>query len=94
MATTKLTLTVNPEVVRLAKRYARKHKTSVSATFSRVIRTLVSQEQRAAVKAPPGSALEKLTGIIKLPEGKTADDLRFDALVEKYGLSELRKGAG
>ena len=92
MATTKLTLTVNPEVVRMAKGYARKHRTSVSATFSRVIRALVSQEEREAVKAPAGSALEKLAGIITLPAGKTADDLRFEAMVEKYGLSDLRKG--
>ena len=93
MATTKLTLTVKPEVVKMAKQYAREHKTSVSATFSRVIRALVNIEQGQAVQVPAGSALEKLSGLITLPEGQTADDVRFEALVEKYGLEKGRKGA-
>lgn len=92
MATTKLTLTVNPDVVRMAKQYARRHKTSVSATFSRVIRTLASQEQGQAVNVPAGSALEKLAGIMTLPAGKTEDDVRFDALLERYGLTGTAKG--
>ena len=83
MPTTKLTLTVKPDVVKMAKQYARKHNTSVSATFSRVIRALVGRERAQAVTVPPGSALEKLSGIITLPEGKTADDVLFEALVEK-----------
>ena len=67
MARTKLTLTVKPEVVRMAKRYARKHKRSVSATFSRVISALLSLEQDQDVHVPAGSALEKLSGLITLP---------------------------
>ena len=93
MATTKLTLTVKPDIVRLAKLYARKHGTSVSATFSRIIRTLASDEQNRAVDVPSGSSLEKLAGILKMPKGQTADDLRLEALVEKYGLEEELKGA-
>jgi hypothetical protein len=88
MPTTKLTLTVKPEVVKMAKQYARRHNTSVSATFSRVICALVGKEQDQAMAVPAGSALEKLSGIITLPEGKTADDVLFEALVEKYGLEE------
>ena len=88
MPTTKLTLTVKPEVVKMAKQYARRHNTSVSATFSRVIRALVVREQNQAVAVPSGSVLEKLSGIITLPEGKTADDLLFEALIEKYGLED------
>jgi len=61
MPTTKLTLTVKPEVVKMAKQYARRHNTSVSATFSRVIRALVGREQNQAVAVPSGSALEKLS---------------------------------
>jgi hypothetical protein len=93
MATTKLTLTVKPDIVRMAKLYASKHGTSVSATFSRIIRTLVADEENRAVKAPSGSTLEKLAGILKLPEGQTSDALRLEALVEKYGLEEDLKGA-
>jgi hypothetical protein len=87
MPTTKLTLTVRPEVIRMAKQYARKHNTSVSATFSRVIRVLVDSERNQGVGVPAGSSLEKLSGIVTLPEGKTADDIRYEALVEKFGLA-------
>ena len=88
MPTTKLTLTVKPDVIEMAKQYARRHNTSVSATFSRVIRALVGRERERAVTVPSGSALEKLSGIVTLPEGKTADDVLFEALIEKYGLEE------
>ena len=93
MPTTKLTLTVKPEVVKMAKRYAREHNTSVSATFSRVISALVSRERNQAVDVPAGSALKTLSGIITLPEGKTADEVLYEALAEKYELEEGRKGA-
>lgn len=42
---------------------------------------------------PSGSALERLSGIITLPEGKTADNVLFEALVEKYGLEESPREA-
>jgi hypothetical protein len=93
MATTKLTLTVKPDIVRMAKLYASKHRTSVSATFSRLIRALVAAEQNRVVNAPKGSTLETIAGILKLPEGKTTDDLRMEALIEKYELKEEMKGA-
>ena len=86
MPATKLTLTVKPEVVKMAKQYARRHRTSVSATFSRVIHALVSQEQSQGLIVPAGSALEKLSGIITLPEGKSADDILFEALADKHGV--------
>ena len=85
MPTMKLTLTVKPEVVKLAKQYAREHNMSVSATFSRVIRALVSGECDRAPRVPAGSALRQLSGILTLPKGKTADDVRLEALVAKYG---------
>jgi hypothetical protein len=88
MARTKLTLTVKPEVVRMAKSYAQKHGTSVSDTFSRVMRALVAAEKNRTLNVPADSSLETLTAILKLPEGMTADGLRFKALVEKYGLEE------
>jgi hypothetical protein len=94
MATTKLTLTIKPEIVRMAKSYARKHGTSVSATFSRVICALATVEQSRALKVPSGSALERLAGILTLPHGQTADDLRFDTLLEKFGLEEESRGTG
>ena len=85
MATTKLTLTVEPDVVDLAKRYAREHKTSVSATFSRLIRALAAGDGREGLSIPPSSALAQVAGIIALPQGRTVDDLLSAALAEKHG---------
>ena len=92
MATTKLTLTVKPDIIRMAKMYASKHGTSVSATFSRIILALVAAEKKPTVDVPGGSVLKRLTGILKLPENQTADDLRSEALAEKYGLEKELKG--
>jgi len=86
MASTKLTLTIKTEIIQMAKSYARNHGTSVSATFSRFIRTLASAERNRALKAPSGSVLPKISGILTVPESQSEDELRFEALVEKYGL--------
>jgi Family of unknown function (DUF6364) len=85
MATTKLTLTVEPAVVEMAKRYAREHNTSVSATFSRMIRSVADASRRGEVVIPPRSALAKVAGIIALPPDSTVDDVLRQALEEKHG---------
>ena len=85
MATTKLTLTVEPDIVKMAKRYARTHKTSVSATFSRIIRALAGKDKRKEIPIPPHSALAKVAGIIALPHDRTVDDVLREVLEEKYG---------
>ncbi len=84
MARTKLTLTVEPDVVEMAKRYAREHDTSVSETFSRFIRSVAGESEREEVDVPRGSALEKLAGVIALPPGQTVDDVRLAAIAEKH----------
>ena len=86
MAVRKLTLTMEPETIEMAKRYARKHNTSVSAVVSQFIRSVASEEEREDVQIPRGSLLEKVAGIIKLPEGKTVDDLLQEAIQEKHGV--------
>ena len=55
MATTKLTLAVEPQTIECAKKYAAKHKTSVSALFSRYINALTAQEQGGDFSIPHGS---------------------------------------
>jgi hypothetical protein len=75
----------------MAKLYARKHGTSVSATFSHLIRAIGVSEQYRDLNAPSGSVLEKISGILKVPKGQSDDELRFNALVEKHGLAEESK---
>ena len=84
MAVTKLTLTVEQDVVEMAKQYAREHNTSVSATFSRIIRSVAGDGERREVLIPRGSALSKLAGIIKPPPDKSVDDVLFEAIKEKH----------
>ena len=83
---TKLTLSVGEDVVATAKRIARRHKQSVSAMFSHVVKAMAAQEERQGVEIPPDSVVARLTGSIKLPPGVTADDARYAALSEKYGI--------
>jgi hypothetical protein len=80
----KLTLSAEEEVVRQAKRLARRRKTSVSAMFSRVIRGMSDRPSRG--DAPPaGSIAGRARGFVALPAGKTARDVLADALIEKHG---------
>ena len=52
MATTKLTLSVDPEVIAKARRISKLRKTSVSAMFSRYIATLEESKQRETPLPP------------------------------------------
>lgn len=78
----KLTLSVDREVIKKAKNIAARNGTSVSAMFERVIH-LMADEGGGRVYAP---LTRKLTGVIKLPRGKTYRQLVEDALTEKHGL--------
>ena len=69
----------------MAKRYARKHNTSVSATFSRMIRSIAGKSGGGEVAIPPRSLLAKVAGIIALPQDRTVDDVLREALEEKHG---------
>ena len=50
MATTKLTLSVDPEVIAKARRISKLRKTSVSAMFSRYIATLEESKARSGAR--------------------------------------------
>jgi hypothetical protein len=79
---TKLTLSMTEEDVKTAKRLAKERGTSVSAMVVNFVRGV------ARAKSKPfkiGPITRKATGLAHLPPGKTADDLRFEALKEKYG---------
>ncbi|HUT36937.1 MAG TPA: DUF6364 family protein [Planctomycetota bacterium] len=80
---TKLTLSVDEEVVAQAKRLAKENGRSVSAMFTQIVRAMAGQKQR---RRPIGPLTRKVSGIISLPKGKTFDDVLTDALMDKYGL--------
>ena len=82
MAVKKLTLSAPEEVIADAKRIAAKKKTSVSALFTRLVRT-VDQEFRSENALGPITL--RATGIVKLPANRTDRELLENALSDKYG---------
>ena len=81
----KLTLSMDEDVIRDAKRLARRNKTSVSAMFSRFIRNMANPRR---MEIPADSTVARATGLISLPKGKTPRDVLTEALMEKY---EIKK---
>lgn len=90
----KLTLNIEPDQIERVKRYALKHHTSVSKLFSEIINKITENEEKLEdnvllekyknVEVPEW--IKELTGIVKLPEGVTYDDVRYSYLKDKYGL--------
>lgn len=80
---TKLTLSVDEDVVAQAKRLAAEQNTSVSAMFSRIVRAMAEQSQSPSDLGP---ITRQVAGIVKLPKGKSPRDVLTEALVEKHGL--------
>ena len=83
---TKLTLSADDDVIRLAKAYARAHHTSVSAMFARFIHGIDEQRRPPAVDTGP-STLERLTGVIPVDDDVSYDELRREALQRRHGRS-------
>jgi|HubBroStandDraft_6_1064221.scaffolds.fasta_scaffold1997943_1 hypothetical protein len=81
---TKLTLSADPAIVELAKSLAAEQGTSVSAMFERFI-TLAAAKRRKTI--PLGPLTRRMTGIVKLPKGATAQTVLEEALLERHGLS-------
>ena len=87
MATTKLTLSVDPEVIAKARRISKLRKTSVSAMFSRYIATLEESKQRETPLPPMTKrALALAAGTAPVPENWDYRDEQKDILDERYGL--------
>ena len=73
----KLTITMDTELIPVAKRYARSKGVSLSA--------VIEQAVREATGETGASFVEKWRGAFKLdPEDYPTDDPRFDYLARKY----------
>ncbi|MGH7144173.1 MAG: DUF6364 family protein [Planctomycetota bacterium] len=100
MTTTKLTLSVDKELIARAKRLAAEQHTSLSAMISRLLRanlanhaaadTLSDKANRgtsrfgAADRVPAGPLTRQAAGMIRLPAGKNDRVLLEEALAAKY----------
>lgn len=79
---TKLTLTIEDEVIHLAKRYANDHNQSLSSIVESYLRVLTASAQRDPQKHTPKVA--RLKGIIQLPEDFDSKKAMAEALARKY----------
>ncbi len=80
----KLTLSADPAIVEQAKALAAEQGTSVSAMFERFIVLAAVKRGRATAIGP---RTRRMTGLVKLPKGKTARTVLEDALLDRHGLS-------
>ncbi len=80
----KLTLSVEEELIKDARRMVRRNRTSISSMFSRFIRREIEAESSA--KIPLAPITRKASGIVCLRAGKGDRELLEDALSEKYGV--------
>ena len=81
----KLTLSADEKVIAQAKRLAARRRTSVSAMFARFV-TSTSRKENAPQEVPNDSIAARVTGIIRLPKGKSERDILTETLMEKYGI--------
>ena len=87
MPAKKLTLTVQPETLEAARRYAREHNTSISAVFSEFIHAVADDREIRRPRIPRGFKLEEIAGIARLPKGETVEDVLREVLEKEHGAS-------
>jgi hypothetical protein len=83
----KLTLSADEKVIAQAKRLAARQRTSVSAMFARFVMD-TSCKKDAPQDVPPDSIAARVTGVIRLPKGKSERDILTEALMQKYGIKK------
>jgi hypothetical protein len=98
MRRSKLTLSVEKDLIEKAKKLALQQGTSLSSMFSRFLSTVLSgnsgmfrsgpssKKVSGRAKIRIGPITRKLAGSVKFPPGKTDRELIEEALGEKYGL--------
>jgi hypothetical protein len=82
----KLTLSAGSQTILLAKEYARRHNTSVSALFASFVQGLARQATPDTSPADETSTLRQLTGVVDLDKQESYDDLRRRAVRQRYGV--------
>ncbi len=79
--TTKLTLTIEQEVIKSAKRYAQKKGRSLSDLVENYLKTLSGNDNSRSEFSP---RVKRLVGSVKLPEGFEYKEELKKAVEQKY----------
>lgn len=80
----KLTLNADPAIINKAKELARQRGTSVSALFSQFIRS-TAKPTNPSNPRELGPITQRASGIAKLPDDKSYDQLIDEAVMKRYG---------
>ena len=89
MATTKLTLSMEPEVVYRAKQYAKKRHISLSKLIQDFLENSIDNESlKDDLDLNIPQEIQKLRGILKGPDvsKKQLRQMKYEYLKDKYGL--------
>ena len=79
--TTKLTLTIEQEVIKVAKTYAQRKGQSLSQLIESYLKTLTAKSVDEAELSP---RVKKLVGIVKLPKNFNYKNALAEELSRKY----------
>lgn len=82
---TKLTLTIEKEVIELAKIYAKEQQRSLSNLIEDYLRSITSKKEGSAeIELPP--IVKSLKGSVKVPNASAFDEKQIleDELIKKY----------
>ncbi|WP_341228356.1 DUF6364 family protein [uncultured Arcticibacterium sp.] len=84
MSSTKLTLTIkDASIIEEAKAYSKETGRSLSNMFENYLKTVLREKEDVKdVDLPP--LVKSLSGCVPIPEGKTDDDILWEALQEKF----------
>lgn len=80
---TKLTLSIEKEVIDAAKAYAKSQGRSLSNVIEEYLKSVTKRKAKNE-DHKFSSVIEDLCGSVKLPPNKTYDDIKTEALIEKY----------
>jgi hypothetical protein len=87
MIMAKLTLSMDEKDIRAARRLAKEQGTSISGMFTQLVRFMVAKNGKSGEEELP-PLTRKLTGIIKIPKGKSDRQIIEDALLERHGFKK------
>ncbi len=79
---TKLTLSLNKEIIQQAKVYAKEHNVSLSFLIENYLQKIIADHQGKT--STKGSIVNELSGIISLKDDSDLKDDYTDYLTEKY----------
>lgn len=83
---TKLTLTIEKEIIERAKAYAKSHKRSLSNLIEDYLKSILEQNENPQTEIPLTPIVKSLKGSVKVPNPESFDEKQIleDELLKKY----------